>query len=194
MSFIARMMAMEALLNNALEVYGLEAKYAALPVMAGNFPNREKYPRIAKKRRGHPFQAPLKWKLYFTPYLCRADSVPERDRFFRYDGGIYAQFTELIAIRNEFVHARLLTDTAGSLTEASPPPAQPRPLQEMVFDRRTSRLNKIIGDFSGPLCFRLSDAEICRRIMFDTIRKLDEFLEGRILDSRFWDAEEVVHL
>lgn len=193
MSFIARMLAIEALLNNALEVYGREEKYVDLPTMARSFPHREKFPKIPRKRRGHPLPTPLKWKLYFTPYLCRADSVPERDRFFEYAGGIFAQFTELIAIRNEFVHARLLTDTTGPLTEALPATAQPRPLQEMVFDRLAGRLNGILGDTAGPLCFQLSDAEICRRIMFDTIRKLDEFLEGRILDPRFWDAEEIVH-
>lgn len=192
MSFIARMMAIEALLNNALEVYGIDEKYGRLPAMAGDFLRRDKFPKIVRKRRGHPFQTPLKWKLYFAPYLCREDSQPQRDRFFRFDGGVYAQFTELIVVRNEFLHARFLANTNAPSPDTPASSAQPKALEEMVFDRHQDRLGEMLGGAAGPICFHLAAAEICRRIISDTIRQLDEFLDGRIFAPRFWEAPEIV--
>lgn len=192
MSFIARMLAVEALLNNALEAYGLDDKYDGLSAMARSFPRKEKFPRISRKRHGHPFQVPLKWKLYLTPYLCRADSEPVRDRYFMYDDGIYDKFKQLIVVRNELVHARLLADKEERPIDAYLRSGRPKPLQDTIFDHNQERLSGMLGSGGGPLCFHLSDAEVCRQIIFDTIGQIDEFLDGRILAPRFWDAAEVV--
>jgi hypothetical protein len=192
MSFIVRMLAVEAMLNNALEVYGLDDKYEGLSAMARSFSRREKFPKISRKRHGHPFQVPLKWKLYLTPYLCRADSTPARDQFFQYDNGIYTKFKELIAVRNEFVHVRLLADTTERAADVYLRSGHAKPLQDMVFDHNQARMSEMLGGAIGPICFRLADAETCRDIIFDTIKQVDEFLGGRILSPRFWDASEVV--
>lgn len=192
MSFIARMLAMEALLNNALEAFGLDDKYEGLSAMAGSFPRKEKFPKISKKRRGHPFQVPLKWKLYLTPYICRADSRPERDQFFQYDDGIYEKCKQLIIVRNEFVHARLLTDKEERPVDIYLRSGHSKALQDMVFDHNQERISDLLGGAAGPICFHLTDAEVCRQIIFDTIQQTDGFLDGRILNPEFWEAEEIV--
>lgn len=192
MSFIARMLALEALLNNALEAYGIDDKYEGLSAMARSFPRKEKFSKISRKRHGHPFQVPLKWKLYLTPYICREDSKPERDIFFQYDGGIYEKCKQLITVRNEFVHARLLADKEERPVDVYLRSGHPKALQDMVFDHNQERISEMLGGVAGPICFHLTDADICRQIIFDTIRQLDEFLNGRILAPRFWEAEEIV--
>lgn len=192
MSFIARMLAVEALLNNALEAYGLDEKYADLTQMARSFPRREKFPRISRKRRGQPFQVPLKWKLYLIPYICRAESRMVRDEYFQYDDGIYQKFKQLIVIRNEFVHARFLTDRTDGPLEEYLRAGHPKPISEMVFDHTSAKAMAFLGTNDGPICLQLADAEICRAIMYDTIKQLHEFLDGRILAPVFWDSDEIV--
>ncbi len=189
MSFIARMLAVEALLNNALEAYGNDDAYDLLPSLDRSFPRREQFPRITRKRPGRPFAVSLKWKLYLTPYICGDAGRMERDQYYQYDDGPYLKFKQLIIIRNDFVHARLLEDKKERPVDLYLRSGRPRPIQEITFDPDYSRFQPSLGLSSDPICFNLADAEVCRRSIWETIENLDDFLGGRILTSEFWDSD-----
>ena len=189
MSFIARMLAVEALLNNALEAYGIDDKYGQLPSLGRSFPRREQFPRIIRKRPGRPFSVPLKWKLYLTPYICCDDSRMDRDLYYHYDDGPFLKFTHLTIIRNDFVHARLLEDKQERPVDLYLRSGRPQSIREMIFDPNYSRFQPSLGIGFDPVCFDLADAEVCRQSIWETIEKLNDFLDGRILTDEFWDNE-----
>ena len=190
MSFIARMMAVEALLNNALEQYSLQDKFKKLELLAKQFPHRERFPRNRRKRARRPYQVPLKWKLYLAPYLCESASRMERDEYFQYDAGSYRKFRQLIMVRNEFVHTRVVEHEIGIFMRTK----SPLPVADsdglLIADQDYADCCEELGIDKDPLCFRIDNAIVCTQAMKRIVVELNDFMAGRILSKDFWDSDQ----
>lgn len=190
MSFIARMMAVEALLNNALEQYGLQDKFKILEQLAKQFPRQERFPSNRRKRVRRPYQVPLKWKLYLTPYLCDTDSRMDRDEYFQYETGSYRKFRRLIMVRNEFVHTRVAERDIDIVMRTN----SPQPIHEadgpLAIGPEYSECCEELGIDKDPLCFKIDNALVCTQAMKQVVVDLNNFLGGRILSPDFWDSAQ----
>jgi len=191
MSFIARMMSIEALLNNVLEEFSLPDKFKELGKLDQSFPRNERYPRNHRKRRGRPFQIPLKWKMYLTPYLCNENSRMERDEYFVFEEGAYRKFRQLIMIRNEFVHTRVVERDIDIQMSKHPPVSPQEHVKSLLANADFSDCCKEMGIERDPVCFKIDDARVCGTAMRDIVLELNQFLDGRILTKDFWESDRI---
>jgi hypothetical protein len=191
MSFIARMMSIEALLNNLLEAFSLPYKFKELGLLEDKFPRNERFPKNRRKRQGHTYQIPLGWKLYLTPYLCNEDSRMIRDEYFNFDDGPYRKFRQLIMIRNEFVHTRTTDRDIDIQMSPKAPPSAGDEIKHLLVSDQYSDCCKEMGIERDPICFKVDDARVCGKAMREVVLDLNRFLEGRILTPDFWESEEI---
>ncbi len=191
MSFIARMMAIEALLNNILEQFSIPDKYVELKTLEDAFTRKDRFPRNRRKRKGRPFQVPFKWKMYLTPYLCNDDSRMEKDEYFHYDDGCYRRFRSLIMVRNEFVHTRVIEKDIDIQMRARMPVGEGDELHELLINEEFAQCCDELGIEKDPVCFKIDNATVCSEAMRKIILNLDEFLGGRVLTKDFWDTDEL---
>jgi hypothetical protein len=191
MSFIARMMAVEALLNNVLEQFSVPARFRDLHLLAAQFASKDRFPRNRTKRRGHPFQIPLKWKMYLTPYLCNEDSRMQRDEYFHHDDGAYRKFRQLIMVRNEFVHARVAERDFQIDISSKLPIEKNDTLGMLLVNEEFSDCCKEMGIEQDPICFQVDNARVCTQAMREVVLDLNRFLGGRVLTHDFWEGETV---
>jgi hypothetical protein len=191
MSFIARMMSIEALLNNVLEQFSIPEKFKELGHLEAGFSRRERFPRNRRKRKGHPYQVPLKWKMYVTPYVCNADSRMEVDEYFVYDEGAYRKFRQLIMIRNEFVHTRVIDKDINIQMRPEQSANEDGRRQRILINREFADCCEELGIEKDPVCFKIDNAVVCSEAMRGILVELDQFLGGRILTKDFWESEEL---
>jgi len=191
MSFIARMMSIEALLNNVLEQFSIPGKFKTLNHLGDNFSRKERFPRNQRKRKGHPFQVPLKWKMYITPYVCNEDSRMEADEYFVYDEGAYRKFRQLIMIRNEFVHTRVVDKDIDIQLRSKLPLQKDDELQKFLINNEFAECCEELGIEKDPVCFKIDNAVVCSEAMRGIVVQLDQFLNGRILTKDFWESDEL---
>ncbi len=191
MSFIARMMAVEALLNNILEQFSIQDKFKQLPKLEGCFVRKERFPRNRRKRRGRPFQVPFKWKMYLTPYLCNEDSRMEKDEYFQYDDGSYRRFRSLIMVRNEFVHTRVVESDIDIQMRAHLPVKRGDELHDLLINEEFAECCAELGIEKDPICFKIDNAVVCSEAMRGVILELNDFLGGRVLTRDFWGSDEL---
>ena len=192
MSFIARMMAVEALLNNTLEAFGIPEQYKRLKELKRFFTNRDKFPGNFRKRKNRPYQVPLKWKLYFTPYLCNENCLMTRDEFFEYDDGPYRKFRMLIMIRNEFVHTHLVDKNIDIHFDSPASVQEPERLASVAVSTEYSSCCEEVGIGKDPVCFMIDNARVCGRAMAAVVRQMNDYLDGRILTEDFWHSEDLL--
>lgn len=190
MSFIARMMSIEALLNNALEEFSIPEKFKELEVLSKQFPRGEKFPKNRRKRRGRTFQIPMKWKLYLTPYVCNEDSHMEKDEYFDFERGEYRKFRQLIVVRNEFVHTRLADQDIDIQMESQAETSR-RQIDDILNEPDYEDCCKEMGLERDPVCFKIDNASVCGRAMKGIILELNNYLGGRILTKDFWESEQL---
>lgn len=191
MSFIARMMSIEALLNNVLEQFALLEKFKELDRLSSGFSRKERFPRNQRKRKGHTYQVPLKWKMYLTPYVCNEDSRMEVDEYFTYDLGAYRKFRQLIMIRNEFVHTRVVEKDIDIHMRSQLHLAKDDKLQKLLINSEFADCCEELGIEKDPVCFKIDNAVVCSEAMRGIVVELDRFLKGRILTKDFWESEEL---
>lgn len=191
MSFIARMMSIEALLNNVLEQFSVSQKFKELGRLAEGFPRKERFPRNQRKRKGRPYQVPLKWKMYITPYVCNDDSRMEVDEYFTYEEGAYRKFRQLIMIRNEFVHTRVVDKDIDIQMRSQSPLKEDDKLQKFLISHEFADCCEELGIEKDPVCFKIDNAVVCSEAMRGVLVELDHFLGGRILTRDFWESDEL---
>ncbi len=191
MSFIARMMSIEALLNNALEEFCIPEKFKELGILADQFPRSEKFPKNRRKRRGRTFQIPMKWKLYLTPYVCNEDSRMEKDEYFKIETGEYRKFRQLIVVRNEFVHTRLADQVIDIHMDAQTAKPSEKQIDDILNDPDYDDCCKEMGLEQDPVCFKIDNASVCGKAMKGIILELNGFLGGRILTKDFWESDQL---
>jgi len=191
MSFIARMMSIEALLNNVLEQFSIPTRFKELGTLAKQFPNKEKFPNNRRKRRGRTFQVPMKWKLYLTPYLCNEDSRMEKDEYFDFETGPYRKFRQLIVIRNEFVHTRFDDQDISIHIEPKFPLSKNSRRGEFEQEPDFSDCCREMGIDKDPVCFKIDNARVCGAAMREIVLELNRFLDGRILNEDFWESDHI---
>jgi len=191
MSFIARMMAIEALLNNILEQFSVQHKFTQLSKLENCFVRKDRFPRNRRKRKGRPFQVPFKWKMYLAPYLCNDGSRMEKDEYFRYDDGCYLRFRSLIMVRNEFVHTRVVEKDIDIEMRARLPVTEGDELHDLLINAEFAECCDELGIEQDPVCFKIDNAVVCSEAMRSVILELDEFLGGRVLTEDFWDSDEL---
>lgn len=191
MSFIARMMSIEALLNNVLEEFSLPEKFKELGKLEGSFPRNERYPKNRRKRKGRPFQIPLKWKMYLAPYLCNETCEMVRDEYFVFEEGAYRKFRQLIMIRNEFVHTRVVERDIDIQMSKHPPVSPQEHVKSLLATPEFSDCCKEMGIEKDPICFKIDDARVCGTAMREIVLELNQFLDGRILTKDFWESERI---
>jgi len=189
MSFIARMMSIEALLNNVLEQFSLPGKFTELDRLAPHFPRKERFPTNRRKRKNRPYQVPLKWKMYLTPYLCNADSRMEKDEYFLNDSGSYRKFRQLIMVRNEFVHTRVAEKEIDVQIEPQVRAQKGDDLRKFVIGEEFGECCQELGIARDPVCFKIDNALVCGEAMRSVMLELNRFLDGRILTRDFWESE-----
>jgi hypothetical protein len=191
MSFIARMMSIEALLNNVLEQFSVPRKFKELSQLGSRFARKERFPRNQRKRKGRPYQVPLKWKMYVTPYVCNEDSRMEVDEYFIYEEGAYRKFRQLIMIRNEFVHTRVVEKDIDIQMRSGLPMTEDDRLQKLLINHEFADCCEELGIEKDPVCFRIDNAVVCSEAMRGILVELDHFLGGRILTKDFWESDEL---
>jgi hypothetical protein len=189
MSFIARMMSIEALLNNILEEFSLPEKFKELEKLEDSFPRKERFPKNRRKRKGRPYQVPLKWKLYLTPYLCIENSRMLRDEFFAFELGAYRKFRQLIMIRNEFVHTRVVDRGIDIQMDPVAPEAQKDHFKNIMISPEFTDCCQEMGIDQDPVCFQVDNARVCGSAMREIVLELNYFLDGRILTKDFWESD-----
>lgn len=191
MSFIARMMAIEALLNNILEQFSIQDKFKELPKLEESFTRKDRFPRNRRKRKGRPFQVPFKWKMYLIPYLCNEDSRMERDEYFHYDEGCYRRFRSLIMVRNEFVHTRVIEKDIDIHMRGRTPIKEGDELHGLLINEEFAKCCDELGIEKDPVCFKIDNAVVCSEAMRSIIHELDKFLDSRVLTKEFWDTDDL---
>jgi len=185
------MMSVEALLNNLLEQFSIPEKFKELGKLEKHFDRKERFPRIRRKRKGRPYQVPLKWKLYLNPYLCNEDSRMERDEYFIYEEGTYKKFRQLIMIRNEFVHTRMVDRGIDIHITPESQTAQQEQLRTIVANPEFSDCCKEMGIDQDPVCFKIDNARVCGTAMREIVLELNDFLGGRVLTKDFWESDRI---
>lgn len=190
MSFIARMMSIEALLNNVLEQFSVAKKFKELERLGEGFSRKERFPRNQRKRKGHPYQVPLKWKMYITPYVCNDDSRMEVDEYFTYEEGAYRKFRQLIMIRNEFVHTRVIEKDIDIQMRSEPREKTDDELRKFFIHHEFADCCEELGIEKDPVCFKIDNAVVCSEAMRGILMELNQFLSGRILTKDFWESDE----
>ena len=159
--------------------------------LVDSFPRNVRFPKERRKRKGRPFQIPLKWKLYLTPYLCIEKSRMLRDEFFAFELGAYRKFRQLIMIRNEFVHTRVVD--RGIDIQMTPVSSEARKdrIKSMLISPEYTDCCQEMGIDQDPVCFQVDNARVCGTAMREIIVELNQFLNGRILTKDFWESDKL---
>lgn len=194
-AFISRMMSIEALANIVLDYFGIESKFTKIDKILDSFPKGEttiKLPDSVKKRKKTIRTYPIRLKIYIAPYLCNNDSRMIYDEYFEYESEMFRKFRSLIKIRNDFIHAREVSQTIEVHKKPIIEPTRAGNITGLIFDDFPENFYADVRICKDPISFDVENALTCNDILKEIIVRLNYFLKERILTKGFWDQERIV--